>query len=294
MNKYLKHLAASGAALALGVTGLVGLSPQEASAAPSKSVVINEVYGGGGNSGATYKQDFIELYNLSSEPVSLDGWVLNGQSTGGSAYTPSTTLSGTIQPGDYFLVSQATGNDGTQDVDADLAGAMAIGAKGAAIELVNADGTVIDLVGWGGAKKFEGKAAAGTKNDTSIARKDPKVDTDNNADDFSAGEPTPQKSGSAGEAPRRPKPRLRPRLRSRRRPRNPPKPRALTPPLPRFRALRMRARWMARLLPPRVWLRPYTRPATRTVSTSRWLTEPLRPTTPDPPVCSSTTRTSAS
>jgi hypothetical protein len=45
--------------------------------AVSTDVVISQVYGGGGNSGATYQNDFVELYNRSSSPVSLTGWSIN-------------------------------------------------------------------------------------------------------------------------------------------------------------------------------------------------------------------------
>ncbi len=37
-------------------------------------VVISQVYGGGGNSGATFKNDFIELFNRGSAPVDVAGW----------------------------------------------------------------------------------------------------------------------------------------------------------------------------------------------------------------------------
>ncbi len=37
-------------------------------------VVISQVYRGGGNSGATLRSDFIELHNIGSTTVSLDGW----------------------------------------------------------------------------------------------------------------------------------------------------------------------------------------------------------------------------
>jgi len=40
------------------------------------SVVISQVYGGGGNSGATLKSDFIELFNFGSTSVNLSGWSL--------------------------------------------------------------------------------------------------------------------------------------------------------------------------------------------------------------------------
>ena len=44
--------------------GTVSVVAPTASAAPDGSnVVINEVYGGGGNSGAKYTHDFVELYN---------------------------------------------------------------------------------------------------------------------------------------------------------------------------------------------------------------------------------------
>jgi predicted extracellular nuclease len=50
-------------------------------------VLINEVYGGGGNSGATYTHDFVELVNVSSAPVSLDGWTLQYAAAGGDKFS---------------------------------------------------------------------------------------------------------------------------------------------------------------------------------------------------------------
>ena len=37
-------------------------------------VVISQVYGGGGNSGATLKNDFIEIFNRGSAAVDVTGW----------------------------------------------------------------------------------------------------------------------------------------------------------------------------------------------------------------------------
>src|SRR5689334_15020643 len=45
-----------------------------AAAAPSATVVVSQVYGGGGNMGATYTNDFVELFNRGSSDVSLNGW----------------------------------------------------------------------------------------------------------------------------------------------------------------------------------------------------------------------------
>ena len=46
-------------------------------------VVINEVYGGGGNSGSTYKADFVELYNPTNAAVDLTGWTVQYRSATG-------------------------------------------------------------------------------------------------------------------------------------------------------------------------------------------------------------------
>ncbi len=42
--------------------------------AHERRVILNEVYGGGGNSGSTFKNDFIELYNNGSSPVDISGY----------------------------------------------------------------------------------------------------------------------------------------------------------------------------------------------------------------------------
>ena len=42
-----------------------------ANAYAAGDVVISQVYGGGGNSGATIKQDYIELHNRTSTPISV-------------------------------------------------------------------------------------------------------------------------------------------------------------------------------------------------------------------------------
>ena len=61
-------------------------------------VVISQVYGGGGNSGATYRNDFIELFNPGSVAVSVEGWRVGYASSTGSSWN-FTTLSGVMQPG---------------------------------------------------------------------------------------------------------------------------------------------------------------------------------------------------
>ena len=96
--------AASGASIAFSVA----LAMAPFAQAASTSVVISEAYGGGGNSGATYKSDFVELYNLSNTTVDLTGWKVQYWSAAGA--TPqSTPLTGSVAPGTSFLVKEADG-----------------------------------------------------------------------------------------------------------------------------------------------------------------------------------------
>ena len=63
------------AALVAGTTALTVVSTPTALAAPDGSnVVISEVYGGGGNSGAAFAQDFVELYNPTGSAIDIEGW----------------------------------------------------------------------------------------------------------------------------------------------------------------------------------------------------------------------------
>ncbi|MFL5734182.1 MAG: phospholipase D-like domain-containing protein, partial [Chloroflexia bacterium] len=73
-------------------------------------LVISQVYGGGGNSGATYRSDFVEIFNPSASPVSVNGWSIQyASSTGAFTAGNLTSLAGTVQPYSYFLVKEADG-----------------------------------------------------------------------------------------------------------------------------------------------------------------------------------------
>jgi len=74
--------AAAGGALALG---LVASSARPVTAV-SSSIVISQLYGGGGNSGATLKNDFIELYNRGGVPASVSGWSVQYSSAAGNGW----------------------------------------------------------------------------------------------------------------------------------------------------------------------------------------------------------------
>jgi predicted extracellular nuclease len=82
----------------------------------ANAVRISQVYGGGGNSGATYKNDFIELFNASDVDVDLTGWSVQYASVTGNSWSNKTNLSGTIPANSYYLIQQAAGDGGTVDL----------------------------------------------------------------------------------------------------------------------------------------------------------------------------------
>src|SRR6266508_3139630 len=82
-------------------------------AAVSSSVVISQVYGGGGNTSATYTHDFVEIFNRGTTAVDLSGWSIQyasatGTGNFGATSTQLTELSGVLASGQYRLIQEAT------------------------------------------------------------------------------------------------------------------------------------------------------------------------------------------
>ncbi|WKZ40141.1 MAG: ExeM/NucH family extracellular endonuclease [Anaerolineales bacterium] len=176
------------------------------------NVVISQIYGGGGNSGATYTHDFIELYNSSASSIDLTGWSVQYASAAGTSWQV-TALSGSIAPGGYYLIQQAAGSGGTTSLPTpDAIGTIAMSATAGKVALVNnttalsgacpTGSQIVDFVGFGAtANCFEGSGSApAPSNTTAIFRKDGgNQDTDNNNDDFETGAPNPRNSGFGAE-----------------------------------------------------------------------------------------------
>src|SRR4051794_6407075 len=196
--------AMAAAAVVLALTGA-------ATGAGSPSLVISQVYGGGGNSGATYKNDFVELFNRGSTTVPLTGWSVQYAAAAGTSWS-RTDLTGSIAPGHYYLVQEGVGAGGTVDLPApDASGTIAMSATAGKVALLNTNTTItsgsvcppaanqIDLAGFGStASCFEGSApTTAPSNTTAVLRKNAGcTDTDDNGSDFAAGAPTPRNTGS--------------------------------------------------------------------------------------------------
>jgi lamin tail-like protein len=177
------------------------------------SLVVGEVYAAGGNTGAAYTNDYVELFNRGASSVTLDGWTLQYASASSTSWQ-STPLSGAIPAGGRYLVQLASGGaNGAALPAADATGTSNLAVSGGKIAVVD-DATALscgasagscsaasdieDLVGYGNAADYEGTGAALAGSATkAVSRTDACTDTDDNAADFAAATPDPQNSSAA-------------------------------------------------------------------------------------------------
>ena len=184
-------------------------------------VVISQVYGGGGNSGATLNKDFVELFNKSTTAVDISGWSIQYQSATNNTAVwfvntiPASTI---IQPGKYFLIAFGTaGANGaalpTPDFDYTTGNPapLQLSATSGRVALVNnatalaigcnsGNSNIIDLIGYGSTTIcFEGTAPATGLSAVLAAIRLNGGCTDNNQNstDFSTGTPAPRNSSTA-------------------------------------------------------------------------------------------------
>ncbi|GGS49022.1 hypothetical protein GCM10010156_04600 [Planobispora rosea] len=214
--RVLSRALAAFAAVGVTAAGVAALTSTPALAAPG-TVVISQVYGGGGNSGAPFTNDFVELFNRSSAPVTLDGWsVQYGSATGTGTFAANTAaLSGTLAPGQYHLVQLAGGANGAALPAPDSTGTINMsGSSGKVVLVRSAEGLacnggsvpctaeqtalIADLVGYGTANYSEGTAAPALSNTTAgLRRAGGCTDTDANGADIEAAAPAPRNRAAA-------------------------------------------------------------------------------------------------
>ncbi|MDQ8160187.1 MAG: lamin tail domain-containing protein, partial [Gemmatimonadota bacterium] len=171
------------------------------------TVVISQIYGGGGNSGSVYRNDFIELHNTGATSVSVAGWSVQYASTAGTTWFV-TALSGTIPAGGYYLVKQAAGAGGTTDLPtADATGTTGMsGTSGKVVLSLTTtvltgtcpDGAdVVDRVGYGSTScPVSDNTAALTNTTAALRASNGCAWTGNNAVDFSTGVAAPRNSAT--------------------------------------------------------------------------------------------------
>ena len=187
--------------------------PSAVGAATSR-IVVSQVFGGGGNAGAPYANDYVELFNRGSAAVDVTGWSIQYATAAGTSWSP-TPVAGTIPAGGHYLVQLAGGTVGAALPTADATGTTNLSATSGKVALVrsataltcgaaagscSADASVEDLVGFGTATDFEGAAAPALSSTTAALRgAEGCADTDSNAADFTAAAPAPRNSTTASQ-----------------------------------------------------------------------------------------------
>ena len=113
------------------------------------AVKLNEFLANPSGSDSQVLEEWVELYNVGSSEMDLAGWSLEWGTT---TYNKSLDLSGVIQPGGTFVISEALANVGADlllpsDEKLGLGNAS---SNADAIRVLDCDGVVVDTVVYGG------------------------------------------------------------------------------------------------------------------------------------------------
>jgi hypothetical protein len=211
------HRALVFALLALLLAAVPLVVASGAGADPSPDIVVSQVYAGGGNSGASFANDFVELFNRGGTAVDVGGWTIQYASAAGTTWQ-ATGLSGTIPAGAHYLVQLSSGGTaGSPLPAADAVGTTNLASSGEKVALVrattslacgasaggcSADARVADLVGYGPAADYEGAAPAPALSSTTADLRGGNgcADTDDNASDFATAAPDPRNASATAAA----------------------------------------------------------------------------------------------
>ena len=208
----------AGPAIAGSLALVASVLPVVATAATAASpgLVISQVYGGGGNTGAVYTNDYVELFNRGTVPASTAGLsVQYASATGAWSNTGLALPAVSVPAGGSFLIQLAAGTttaaalpapdlsatspnlSGTTGKVALVTGAAALGCSGTNCTPEQL-ARIVDLVGYGAANFAEGAPAPATTNSTATLRAGGGcTDTDANSADFTTGVPAPRNSSVA-------------------------------------------------------------------------------------------------
>jgi predicted extracellular nuclease len=195
------------------------LATRSSAVTVNPSLVISQLFGGGGNASAVFQNDFVELFNRGAATVALDGLsVQYASATGTASFSGNrVSLTGSLAVGQHYLIQLAAGTGAAAALPApDLASAsINLSATAGKVALVSgtaglacnggstpcgdaALASIIDLVGYGNASFFEGSAAAPTLSNTSAGLRlgDGCNDTNDNRADFATGAPQPRNTAA--------------------------------------------------------------------------------------------------
>jgi predicted extracellular nuclease len=180
-------------------------------------VVISQVYGAGGNSGALYNRDYVELFNPTNAAVTIpaNSWSVQYASAAGTSIASKFTIPNvTLQPGQFYLIGLDNNSGSTVGANPgwDSTGSIAMSASAGKVFLASTNtnitlsggcpatgSAVVDWAGYGSTVNCsEGGTKFANLDATHAAvRKNVCVDTDSNGNDFQVASPNPHNFNSA-------------------------------------------------------------------------------------------------
>ncbi|MCC6539630.1 MAG: lamin tail domain-containing protein [Bryobacterales bacterium] len=177
----------------------------------SAQVRISQVYGAGGNAGATLNSDYVELFNAGSSPAALAGYSIQYAATTGTNWSRVNLNSGSIPAGGYFLVriTAAGANGAAISPDLEAAGSIAMAAGAGKVALLNNQTTIttgtacpsgaalVDFVPYGSGTNCPNPTANLSAILAAFRASGGCTDTDNSTTDFSNATPAPRNAASA-------------------------------------------------------------------------------------------------
>jgi predicted extracellular nuclease len=168
-------------------------------------VVVSQVYGGGGNTGAQFKNDYVELFNAGTSTVDLSGWSVQYAAAAGTSWAV-TPISGSLQPGQYLLVQEAAGANAlaTPLPTPDATGTIAMSGTAGKVALSNsitafnvACPAAQNLVAFGTAANCPTPTATLSNTTAALRKGSGCTNTGNNGADFEVLAPAPRNKSVA-------------------------------------------------------------------------------------------------
>jgi YD repeat-containing protein len=205
-----------GAALvSAGLLAVGALAGPRKAGAVSSTVTISQVYAAGGESGATFQNDYVVLFNNGITSIDISSWSLQVEVAGPvGPMWEVIPLCDEIPHGHYYLVALGSGGPAGIPLPAsDCSGTVDLPSTTGKIALVSGtsslSGTcppptagVVDFLGYGSSVDCsEGSPAGSPAPTTALFRSAaaPCTDTDDNSNDFALGTPVPKNTASPGD-----------------------------------------------------------------------------------------------